>query len=107
MILNAAPANVAWPEVYEGNGGVKLTCSEGSGLLRGAPNGAQVGSGIVLGLPSSAALRMATMGRQNMSRYLIPQHWMPASAMAMLISANIRALSPTELPSCSAMTRAI
>ena len=56
----AAP-NVAWPETYAGNGGVKSFIAP----LPGAPGGVQLGSPTVAGLPSSLPRRIAVIGRQK------------------------------------------
>src|SRR5688500_10725250 len=48
-IWKIAPPNVAWPDGYAGNGGVKLGLFV---LLSGAPSGEKLASPIVAALPS-------------------------------------------------------
>src|SRR6266849_4616023 len=96
----AAP-KVACPDVYAGNGGVKLL-SPGRGLLACAPRGVQLGSPTVAGLPVAAALRIPRIGRQKLSWYFRLQQVIPASAMAIFRRANKRAFCSTVLFSCSA-----
>src|SRR5687768_4767632 len=93
----AAPAalNVLWPDVYDGNGGVAIS-------------GVQVGSGSVAPLPSRSPLRIAVTGRQKSNSYFESHALTPASASAMLSSANRRAVSTKVVPRawtiCCAMT---
>ena len=55
-------------------------------------NGCQAGSAIVNGLPSVCAARIAVSGRQKVYTYLLSQVAMQPSMIAMLSSANARAL---------------
>src|ERR1700730_6310982 len=73
-----APLKELCPDTYDGNGGV-------------GSSGCQSGSGSVSGLSSSAAWRMAVIGRHKRCPYLHSQHAMPASAIAKFSTANSRA----------------
>jgi len=68
------PPKAAWPDAYDGNGGVKFGPVR---LLAGAPSGENVASPDVAGLPSpspvgpvpASASRMPVTGRQNWYTY--------------------------------------
>src|SRR4051812_16189134 len=70
--LKTAPPIVAWPEVHDGNGGVKSSVVE-LGSPPGAPSGCQVGLPTVFGFPSASPAPpvppswMAVTGRQKLS----------------------------------------
>src|SRR5882757_3678610 len=53
--LKRAPPMVAWPDVHDGNGGVKSSAVL-FGSAPGAPSGRQLASPTVFGLPSSNAV---------------------------------------------------
>src|SRR5919107_2601834 len=92
MIAACAAENVACPETYAGNGGVK--CVPSVLWL----SGCHVGSGVVAELPSVAASRIALAGRhRSRSReYLASQATTAASPRVSATSAKRRAFSTTS-----------
>src|SRR4051794_32694496 len=63
------PAAQLWPDGCSGNGGVTSGGPEATGVER-SNNGVHSVSAVVAGLPSSAASRMAVIGRQAFQWYL-------------------------------------
>src|SRR5581483_8482610 len=81
----AAPETVAWADAKLGNGGVAI-------------NGSQVGSGVVLLLPSRSPFQIAVTGRHRLSEYLVSNTAIEPSAMAIASRAKVREFSESVLP---------
>src|SRR4051812_49289925 len=81
------PLRPPWFELYDGKHGATM-------------RGSHVGSASVFGLSSVSAKWIAVSGRQRVYWYFVPNDTVALSLMAMLISANVRALS--ERDRCSA-----
>src|SRR3954470_12730224 len=97
MALNTAPPIVAWPDVFEGKGGV-MSSAELFGSPPGAPSGTQFGSPTVFEFVSLSPSRMPEMGRQKLSANFTFQAAVAASTIATEVMAKSRAFCSGVLP---------